>query len=870
MAAEGVRFSRMYTSPVCTPARMSLHTSLYADEHGYTSVLPVHYGSKVKVDFKNQFGTFAQQFRDQGYDTCTTGKWQLATLSHYPDHIRSAGFDSWCVWQIWDGDNNVKTERYWDPFINRDGSILPVTSNDFGPDILYDYVLEKLQAAALPDAPPVLIMHNMMLPHTPIIDTPDDVAAGTTGDIYSMVHYLDKLVGGIRDEVERLGIQDNTYILFLGDNGTEASHTSGFKDGVKRETVDGTVTDGKWNPVHGGCHVPFIVWGPDSIAPGGTVVDDLVDMTDIYPTVCSLAGVPLPSDHPIRGRSIRPQLEGRPGLTRSVTHGGIDGSRTIFDGEWRLNNDGVLRDSRNLPTEIVVPLGDPEGDAARERLELLDNARKLEVVADEEQWVVDDRDTAKVTSTGLWAEQSQTGGYYGNGYQQTASSSEPASGALTLSSFTSTEPADDQLGVVTAISVGSQSYSTLITGTLSGVTSSDLLKIAASDTFPTDASVAIGINNLDTATLNSQFTVDFAQVVADTDRFYIFDCNGSPTADGSNDVTIQALDAAAQPVGSPFAISNISMLDGNPTISGRNWDRSSGSATLLNRTIGTVTWTLADMGLSESDNVTGYQLTSSNLDTAAVGLAIADSGAAPVAGEAQTFVYTYTVPESGDYTISLRWTAGTDRASQVPVTVSDSVTTWNYQVNQQLNGGTWNTLDTLNLEAGAECVVTLSADEVDGVVVADALRVAPEGVAGVRFEDWQRVYFTSEELSDAALEATLWGALADPDGDGRVNKLEFGLGGHPRIHEVQNSRPSIDVGASETKVHVILRSGTSSHAVQFLASQTLAANSWRSPSEHAFSLKNTMELSRDFHEYWYASNSSEPLPKKVFFRVEIP
>ena len=74
-------------------------------------------------------------------------------------------------------------------------------------------------------------------------------------------------------------------------------------------------------------------------------------MTDIYPTVCSLAGVPLPGDHPIRGRSMRPQLEGRPGLTRSVTHGGIDGKRTIFDGEWRLNNDGVLRDSRNLPTE---------------------------------------------------------------------------------------------------------------------------------------------------------------------------------------------------------------------------------------------------------------------------------------------------------------------------------------------------------------------------------------------------------------------------------------------------------------------------------------------------------------------------------------
>ncbi len=276
------------------------------------------------------------------------------------------------------------------------------------------------------------------------------------------------------------------------------------------------------------------------------------------------------------------------------------------------------------------------------------------------------------------------------------------------------------------------------------------------------------------------------------------------------------------------------------------------------------------MGLTESDHVTGYQLSSSNLDTAAVGLAIADTGTAPVEGEAQTFIYTYAVPESGSYTLSLRWTAGTDRASQVPVSVSDSVTTWNYEVNQQLDGGTWNTLDTLSLEAGAECVVTLSADEVDGVVVADALRVTPAGTAGVRFEDWQRTYFTTEELSDAELEATLWGALADPDGDGRVNKLEFGLGGHPRINEAQNSKPSIDLNTGEPMVHVILRSGTSTSAIQFLASQTLAPDSWDAPNEHAFNLANTVELSRDFHEYSYLGASAGAYPSQVFFRVEIP
>jgi len=373
MAAEGVRFNRMYTSPVCTPSRMTLHTSLYADEHGYTGVLPVHRGTRKKVDFENEFGTFAQQFRKAGYHTAVTGKWQLATLSHYPDHIQSAGFESWCVWQIWDGANARKTGRYWDPFLNRDGRRLPTDSSDFGPDRIRDYVIEKLRETAEPGSPPLMMVHNMMLPHTPIVDTPDDRAAGRTGNLYSMVNYLDGLVGSILDEIERLGMKENTYVLFLGDNGTY--NREGLEYEGVRHTVKGPVKEGKWDPVHGGCHVPLLVWGPDSMAAPGSVVEDLVDMTDIYPTVCGLAGVPLPDTHPIRGRSVRPQLEGRAGESRNVTHGGVRDERTVFDGQWRLNADGILRDSRNLPYETVVPPGDPEGDAARERLQQLDEAR---------------------------------------------------------------------------------------------------------------------------------------------------------------------------------------------------------------------------------------------------------------------------------------------------------------------------------------------------------------------------------------------------------------------------------------------------------------------------------------------------------------
>jgi arylsulfatase A len=101
LASEGMRFSLAYTSPVCTPSRMTFYTGTYVTRHKYYDVLPVHLGTKKAVDFRNRWTTFAQLLREAGYATSVTGKWQLAALEFHPEHCRDAGFDSWCVWQIW-------------------------------------------------------------------------------------------------------------------------------------------------------------------------------------------------------------------------------------------------------------------------------------------------------------------------------------------------------------------------------------------------------------------------------------------------------------------------------------------------------------------------------------------------------------------------------------------------------------------------------------------------------------------------------------------------------------------------------------------------------------------------------------------------
>jgi hypothetical protein len=102
------------------------------------NVLPVHLGTDKAVDFR-KMPTFAQQIRANGHRTSVTGKWQLATIEKHPGHIRDAGFDSWCVWQIWK--KGEKTDRHWNPTFNQDGAIREDIADRFGPDVLCDYVI---------------------------------------------------------------------------------------------------------------------------------------------------------------------------------------------------------------------------------------------------------------------------------------------------------------------------------------------------------------------------------------------------------------------------------------------------------------------------------------------------------------------------------------------------------------------------------------------------------------------------------------------------------------------------------------------------------------------------------------------------------
>lgn len=375
MAAAGIRFSRAYASPVCTPSRVSMHTSRYVPRHGHSGVLPVHLGTDKIVDFK-KMPTFAQLMRTNGYATSTTGKWQLATLEVWPDHIRDSGFDSWCIWQIWR--QGRKTLRHWTPTFNHDGRVRDDIADRFGPDVLVEYVIDQMTAAKAADKP-FLIVHNELLPHDPIIPTPAERISGKPASLGRMIHYMDKLVGQLLDAVETLGLRDHTYVIFMGDNGTHEEDfrnpKAGQPDELKhtRHTKAGRVNGGKRKLGDAGTHVPLIVWGPKGI-PAGTVCNDLIDIVDIFPTFCELGRTGVPNKLKLDGHSFAPQIHGQPARhTRKWVHHAIGGKGDLrgvgmFDGQWRYFKSGNrLWDARNLPAEPIADETEPDARSAKRK-----------------------------------------------------------------------------------------------------------------------------------------------------------------------------------------------------------------------------------------------------------------------------------------------------------------------------------------------------------------------------------------------------------------------------------------------------------------------------------------------------------------------
>ena len=362
LAAGGLRFDHCYSQPICTPSRVQIMTGRYNSRN---------YQRFGILDASAT--TFAQVLKKAGYATCVAGKWQLEGGPRAPQHF---GFDEHCLWQLTLRGKTI-TSRYPNPGLEENGKVRRFEGGEYGPDVVSDYICGFVRRQR---ERPFFVYYPMILPHWPFEPTPDSKEwdpkapglrrGGEARFFADMVAYTDKCVGKIVKTLEELELRDRTLVIFTGDNGTARSVTSRLGDRV--------VVGGKGLLTDAGTRVPLIANWPGTIA-AGRVCDDLVDFTDMFPTLCDLSGAVRPQGVELDGVSFAPQLRGQAGTPRQWIYCWYyrNGKPEKSGGEWartkryKLHVDGRLFDVAADPLEqrpLVVAEDDSVLQEIRRRL----------------------------------------------------------------------------------------------------------------------------------------------------------------------------------------------------------------------------------------------------------------------------------------------------------------------------------------------------------------------------------------------------------------------------------------------------------------------------------------------------------------------
>lgn len=311
LAAEGLRFTNGFSNPICTPSRAKIMTG-QSNVRNYV---------KFGVLDRGQT-TFAHQLKEAGYATCIAGKWQLGKEADSPQHF---GFEKSCLWQHTrsgrskEGGKNID-RRFVNPQLEFNGVEKDYTNGEYGPQVCTDFICDFIEENK---AKPFMVYYPMILTHCPFDPTPDSTdwdpkrlgSSTYKGDqndpqrhFRDMVTFADKMVGQIVSQLEKSGVRKNTLVIFTGDNGTDKPIVTPW-NGRK-------VVGGKGSMTDEGTRVPLIASWPAGLKKPGRVVDDLVEFSDILPTLCDVTGAKLPAGYPGDGVSILPVLENKEGVRK--------------------------------------------------------------------------------------------------------------------------------------------------------------------------------------------------------------------------------------------------------------------------------------------------------------------------------------------------------------------------------------------------------------------------------------------------------------------------------------------------------------------------------------------------------------------------
>ena len=292
LANEGVAFDRFYGHPLCSPSRAALMTGRYFYR---TGILHTSRGGAL---MSGDEVTAAELFRDAGYRTGIFGKWHLG--DNYPMRPMDQGFEK-AVWHKGGGIGQapVRPNSYFDSLLWREGE--DFQAKGYCTDVFFDEALAFIEEY---QSEPFFIYIPTNAPHGPL-EISDEYADpyremgldDSVARIYGMVENIDDNIGRLLELLERLGLDEDTIIIFTSDHGPAGGRYNAGLRSTKGDVYEG------------GIRVPYFMRWPKGL-PAGFKTDKIASHIDVLPTLLSLCNVDSPSDLRMDGVDLTPLIRG--------------------------------------------------------------------------------------------------------------------------------------------------------------------------------------------------------------------------------------------------------------------------------------------------------------------------------------------------------------------------------------------------------------------------------------------------------------------------------------------------------------------------------------------------------------------------------
>lgn len=298
---ESLRFTDFHVSPTCAPTRSALMTGRHEFKNGVTHTIHERERMTLKAT------TLPQVLKAAGYTTGVFGKWHLGDEDAYQPGKR--GFDevfihgAGGIGQTYVGScGDAPGNTYFDPVLRHNGTF--VKTRGYCTDVFFQQATRWLETVK--GKQPFFCYITPNAPHAPLDCPPgsDKPYAGKVSaqvaKFYGMITNIDENLGRLLDKLTEWGIEKDTLVLFMTDNGT-ATGAQVFNAGMR---------GAKGTPFTGGTRVPGF-WRWPGTLPAGTDVKPLTCHWDLLPTLAALGGQKLegPLAKQVEGRSLVPLLK---------------------------------------------------------------------------------------------------------------------------------------------------------------------------------------------------------------------------------------------------------------------------------------------------------------------------------------------------------------------------------------------------------------------------------------------------------------------------------------------------------------------------------------------------------------------------------